>query len=332
MDYQTIINKLKLNSFDCELVNNNLFACGNSIELLKYIPDNSISLILTDPPYHTTKKKNIIGDTAFNNNEEYIEWLKEYASEWKRILKQNGSIFCFCSSKMSAHLQIMFSEFFNVLSEIVWTKPNEKGFDGWKQKMKKENLRQWYPQSERIIFLENYENYFGSLLFKWRKNLKLSTIKLAELLGAYGKVNHGGIISNWEANLSIPSEDQYCKLRGILINFGMTSIPEYKDIIRPFNVNKNVEFTDIWNFKNVKAYKGKHPAEKPTDLLKHAICSTTYENDVILDCFSGSGSTCASAIETNRKCISFEIDYNWYAQSIQRCRQKISCCLTVTGL
>ena len=101
---------------------------------------------------------------------------------------------------------------------------------------------------------------------------------------------------------------------------------KYKDIIRPFNVNKNVEFTDIWDFENVRAYKGKHPAEKPINLLKHAICSTTYENDVILDCFSGSGSTCISAIETNRKSISFEIDYNWYVQSIQRCHQKTSSC------
>lgn len=326
MDLLDISNSLKSNFFPCEVIKDNLFACGNSIELLKHIPDNSISLILTDPPYHSTKKKNITGDTAFSNNEEYINWMKEYALEWKRILKYNGSIFCFCSSKMSARLQIMFSEFFNVLSEIVWTKPNEKGFDGWKQKMKKENLRQWYPQSERIIFLENSKNYFGCLLHEYRKFLKLSTIKLVELLGTYGKVNHGGIISNWESGLSVPNEEQFLKLRSILNDFGITSIPKYKDIIRPFNVNKNVEFTDIWTFENVRAYKGKHPAEKPINLLKHAICSTTYENDVILDCFSGSGSTCISAIETNRKSISFDIDYNWYVQSIQRCYQKISSC------
>ena len=32
---------------------------GDSLELLKSIPSNSIALILTDPPYHSTKKKNI---------------------------------------------------------------------------------------------------------------------------------------------------------------------------------------------------------------------------------------------------------------------------------
>ena len=39
---------------------------GDSLELLKKIPDHCIALILTDPPYHSTKKRNIIGDTSFS--------------------------------------------------------------------------------------------------------------------------------------------------------------------------------------------------------------------------------------------------------------------------
>ena len=61
-------------------------------------------------------------------------------------------------------------------------------------------------------------------------------------------------------------------------------LPEYEDVIRPFNVNKDIEFTDVWSFKNVRQYKGKHPAEKPLDLLEHAIKATTYEGDIVLDC------------------------------------------------
>lgn len=192
---------------------------GDSLELLKKIPDHSIALVLTDPPYHSTKKSNIIGDTNFLKDSEYIEWLKKYANEWKRVLKHNGSIFCFCSSAMSAQLQIMFSEYFNVLSEIIWTKPNAPGYDGWKQKMKKESLRQWYPHSERIIFLENategnlFKSYFGEQLTMWRKSVKMSTIKLAELTGAYGKVNHGGAVANWEAGRNIPSKVQFKNLK-----------------------------------------------------------------------------------------------------------------------
>ncbi len=290
---------------------------GDSLELLKKIPDHSIALVLTDPPYHSTKKSNIIGDTNFLKDSEYIEWLKKYANEWKRVLKHNGSIFCFCSSAMSAQLQIMFSEYFNVLSEIIWTKPNAPGYDGWKQKMKKESLRQWYPHSERIIFLENategnlFKSYFGEQLTMWRKSVKMSTIKLAELTGAYGKVNHGGAVANWEAGRNIPSKVQFKKLKAVLSEAGVPDIPDFEDIIRPFNVNKDVEFTDIWSFENVRQYRGKHPAEKPVDLLEHAIKATTYEGDIVLDCFAGSASTGIAAMNLGRKAILFEIAPEW---------------------
>lgn len=86
-----------------------IIVTGDSLSLMEKIPDHSVALILTDPPYHSTKKRNIIGDTSFTKDSEYIEWMRSYAKEWKRILKYNGSIFCFCSSAMSAKLQLMFA-------------------------------------------------------------------------------------------------------------------------------------------------------------------------------------------------------------------------------
>lgn len=313
-DFVDIINRFPNVIYSSD---NTVVINDNSLEAIKKIPDHSVSLILTDPPYHSTKKKNIIGDTSFLKDGEYISWMKEYAREWKRILKYNGSIFCFCSSSMSAQLQVMFSEFFNILSEIVWTKPNAPGYDGWKQKMKKESLRQWYPHSERIIFMENavdgnlFKSYFGTQLSIWRKSVKMSTIKLAELTGAYGKVNHGGSVANWEAGRNIPSKEQYNKIKTVLTEAGVANIPEYEDMIRPFNVSKDVEFTDIWTFENVRQYRGKHPAEKPVNLLEHAIRATTYDGDIVLDCFAGSGSTGIASINSNRKSILIEIDTDW---------------------
>ena len=112
-------------------------------------------------------------------------------------------------------------------------------------------------------FLENavegnlFKSYFGGQLAAWRKSVNMSTIKLAELTGAYGKVNHGGSIANWEAGRNIPSKAQYEKLKAVLSEAGVPDLPEYEDVIRPFNVNKDIEFTDVWSFKNVRQYKGK---------------------------------------------------------------------------
>ncbi len=132
--------------------NGALVAEGDSLALLRLMPSRSVSLVLTDPPYHSTKKKNIYGDTAFAEDAQYLDWMSEYAVEWRRVLKPNGSLFCFCATAMSARLEVLLSKNFNVLSHIVWTKPNDPGFDGWKGKMNKESLRQWYAHSERILF------------------------------------------------------------------------------------------------------------------------------------------------------------------------------------
>lgn len=290
---------------------------GDSLELMKRIPDHSISLILTDPPYHSTKKGNIAGDTSFERDEDYIAWMSQYAAEWKRVLKYSGSIFCFCSSAMSARLQVMFSGYFHVLSEIVWTKPNDPGYDGWKRKTRKESLRQWYPYSERILFMENtseddtHSSCFAGRLKAWRKEAGISQRRLAELLGVYGKYNHGGTISNWEECRNIPSREQYRKLKDVLEKAGVRGMPEYDDIIRPFNVSEDVEFTDVWTFKTVLPHLGKHPAEKPMDLLEHAIRATTYEGDTVLDCFAGSGSAGVAALNLGRKCILMELKKAW---------------------
>jgi len=297
---------------------------GDSLEILKKFPDHSVSLILTDPPYHTTKKRNIYGDTSFEEDEHYLEWIAQYAVEWKRVLRPNGSLFCFCSASMAARLEVLFSDKFNVLSQIVWTKPNDPGFDGWKQKMKKEALRHWYNHSERIIFAEPavngnlHRSYFGNLLRECRKKADLTMNKLTGIIGAYGKINHGGAVSNWEAGRNVPSEEQYDKVRVAILKTGkVQSMPEYRDLIRPFIIDGTKEFTDVWNFPTIRPYNGKHPAEKPISLLTHAIEATTFPGDIVLDCFGGSGTTVIAALKLGRYAISIEIDPVWVKKTVQ---------------
>lgn len=305
-------------------VSNALVAKGDSLRLLRKLPDNSVSLILTDPPYHATKKRNIYGDTAFAEDHHYIEWMAEYAIEWRRVLRSNGSLFCFCDSSMSGRLDVLFSKNFNVLSHIVWTKPNDPGFDGWKGKMKKEALRQWYPHSERILFAEPavetnlFRSPFAEFLKKARKQAGLSMHQLTAKIGAHGKVNHGGAVSNWEDGRNTPSRDQYEKMREALMATGkVDSMPPYEDVIRPFVMDASKEFTDVWTFPSVRPYKGKHPAEKPAAMLEHATEATTFPG-IVLDCFGGGGSTALAALKLKRKTISMEIEHTWAAEIASR--------------
>lgn len=294
---------------------------GDCLQRMKDIPDRSVSLILTDPPYHSTKKKNIYGDTFFREDAEYLEWMQQIAYEWARILKLSGSVYCFCSSKMAAKLEAVFSDKFNVLAHITWTKPNDPGFDGWKQKMNKDILREWYPHTERILFMEPaaegnlFRQPFGNYLREKRLQSGLTMHDLTEITGAYGKVNHGGAQANWEAGRNVPSVEQYVKIAEAVLATGKVDhMMPYQDLIRPFNNSGQDPFTDVWEFPNIRPYRGKHPAEKPIPLLEHAIAASSNPGDIVLDCFAGSGSTAVAALQNNRRSISIEIEDKWCNQ------------------
>ena len=206
----------------------------------------------------------------------------------------------------------------NMHSVITWTKPNEPGYDGWKQKMKKTALRQWYPHSEKVIVCSParegnlHKSPFGLFLRDCRKLCDLSSNELTEITGSYGKVNNGGAVSNWETGRNIPSREQYAKICSAFVGTGKIALmPAYEDVIRAFNVDPSEPFTDVWEHMNVRQYKGKHPAEKPQDLLKLIISTSSYEGDVVLDCFNGSGATMLAAHDLNRRSIGIEIEDKW---------------------
>ena len=308
-----------------------LVAEWDSLALLRQLPTHSVSLILTDPPYHATKKENIRGDTAFADDAHYLEWMGQYAEEWRRVLKLNGSVLCFCDTSMAARLDVMLSRQFNMLSHVVWTKPNDPGFDGWKGKMKKDALRQWYPHSERLLFAEPavegsiFRSAFAKLLSEARKLTGLTMWEVTGAIGAHGAVNHGGAVSNWEAGRNTPSREQYDGMVRVFLESGrVKAMPPYEDAIRPFTMDASQEFTDVWNFPSVRPYKGKHPAEKPLDMLEHAIKATTLPGDIVLDCFSGSGSTAAAAIRLARRAVAIEIEPQWAAWTAERIRLESS--------
>lgn len=304
---------------------------GDSLKLIRQIPDHSVDLVLTDPPYHSTKKQNIYGDADFAHDDEFREWVTAYVREWKRILKPNGSLYLFCSSDMAPFLYTDMSDLMNMHGIITWSKPNEPGYDGWKQKMKKTSLRRWYPHTERIIFCSPAtegnlkRSPFGLFLKDCRKIAGLTSNQLTELTGAYGKVNNGGAVSNWETGRNIPSRDQYAKICEAIEGTGNISLmPAYEDVVRAFNIDPNRPFIDVWDFMNVRQYRGKHPAEKPQDMLSHIIKTSSYENDVVLDCFSGSGSTNVAALKCNRHSIGIEIEQKWVDYSIGKVRKAMS--------
>lgn len=81
-----------------------------------------------------------------------------------------------------------------------------------------------------------------------------------------------------------------------------------------FNVNDE-EMHDVWNLPavsiNEKKY-GKHPTQKPECLLERIILASTKPNQVVLDPFMGSGTTCVVAKRLKRNYIGIEINKNYF--------------------
>jgi len=70
-----------------------------------------------------------------------------------------------------------------------------------------------------------------------------------------------------------------------------------------------------------------HPTQKPVAALAQLIRSFTLPNELVLDCFAGSGSTCAAAMLTSRTYIGIEMDRVYYevaCQRLQRVQERIT--------
>jgi len=105
---------------------------GDSRKLIKTIPDNSIDLILTDPPYNLGNYStgNIKLKWRKNINNDLAEWdtidfnPEEWVHEFKRILKPTGNIFAFTSYNLIGKWHEAFDHRFDTFQFMVWHKTN----------------------------------------------------------------------------------------------------------------------------------------------------------------------------------------------------------------
>ncbi|BCT56584.1 DNA-methyltransferase [Dehalococcoides mccartyi] len=92
-----------------------------------------------------------------------------------------------------------------------------------------------------------------------------------------------------------------------------------KSHISTISRDEFLEYTkSVWTFPTESAKKVGHPAPFPVELPYRLIQLYTYEHDIVLDPFSGSGATCIAALKTNRYYISYDIDESYVKLSEKR--------------
>ncbi|WP_290606762.1 DNA methyltransferase [Arsenophonus sp. ENCA] len=201
---------------------------GDALPYVKTLPDNSINLILSDPPYYRVKF--CAWDRQWKTTEQYLAWLNDYLVEFQRILKPNGSLYLFCSAALAADTEIMLRNHMRVLNHIVWAKP----FGPWRRQ-KKDMLRSFSPSTERILFAEQYgaegrvkndagyalkytelkREVFAPLIeyFITAKNqLNIKSKEIEKYMGSYVH-RHWLSYSQWQ----LPNKSQYEKLQQLFL-------------------------------------------------------------------------------------------------------------------
>jgi len=320
---------------------------GDCLEAMKTIPDSSIDLILTDPPYYRVKGE--AWDRQWDTPDLFIEWIGKVAAEWYRLLKPNGSLYCFASPKMSARVEVEIGRRFNVLNRITWSKPP---FSTKAEMFDKPSMRAFFPSSESIIFAEHYGSdniakgeggyvakcdelrgfVFEPLreyLASERDRAGWTTRRVAE---EYQKVTGSrtvtGMAGHWfeRVQWTLPTEKNYTFIRNLFNQNGGEYLRreyedlrrEYEDLRRPFTVTDSVPYTDAWTFKTVGTYGGKHPCEKPQAMLRHIIRASSRPGATVLDSFVGGGSTGVACVAEGRDFIGCELSAEWAASATRK--------------
>ena len=315
---------------------------GDCLDVLPTLDDSSVDLILTDPPYY--KVKGEAWDRQWDTVAGFLAWLDLVFEQYYRVLKPNGSLYVFASPQMSDRVSVLMRERFNVLNNIRWVKEA-----GWHNKTEKEALRSFLSPYESIIFAEHYgaDGY--------AKGEAGYTAKVDELRGFVfepiveymrSERDRAGVTDKqideycgWKtqafhyfarsgSNFNPPTEKAYYQMREAFtrLNHGGEYLKreyedlkrEYEDLRRPFNVTADVPYTDVWTFKTVKPHKGKHPCEKPLDMLEHIINASSKAGGVVLDTFMGTGNTGKAAQALGRDFIGIEKDAKYFSIAEKR--------------
>jgi len=313
---------------------------GDCLEVMKHISDNSVDMILTDPPYFKVKSEE--WDRQWSDSAAFLHWIGGIVTEYHRILKPNGSLYMFASPQLAGRVESKVWEKFNVLNRIRWTKEA-----GWHNKAEKTALRSFLSPWEEIIFAE----HFGAdNMAKGEAGYEAKCDELrgfvfeplrAYLAGEFAKAGWNGDALNRicgtasmaarhyssRSQWRLPTAEHYAKLQAAAIPNVLRREyedlrMEYEDLRRPFAVTAAVPYTDNWNFKAVQSYPGKHPCEKPQSLLRHIIKSSSRPNAVVLDTFGGTFSTAQACIATDRRYICIEQGDTYFTKGVDRVRAR----------
>ncbi len=299
---------------------------GNSLDLLQQVPNESIDLICTSPPFALVRKKEYGNVDA----EDYVEWFEAFAKEFHRVLKPKGSLVIDIGGSWIKGMPVRSLYHFELVVQLC--KSREKGGLGfllaqelyWYNPAKLPTPAEWvtvrrervkdavntiwwlskdpHPKANNRRVLKPYSPAMQNLL----KNGYVAKLRPSghDISDKFGNDRGGAIPPNI---LDDSDEDTLMGDPVLTLNENDTDIDTS---IHPVNVisASNTASNDYYQKRCKELGLKSHPARFPQALPEFIINLCTEIGDVVLDPFAGSNMTGRVAETLQRKWLAFEID------------------------
>jgi site-specific DNA-methyltransferase (adenine-specific) len=206
----------------------------DAVELLSSLENNSVPLVLTDPPYGISYQSNRSAAKSAPIAQDWNFQIGPFLSETARVLKPDGAAYVFTRWDVFPLWHRALPPTLKMRNLIVWVKDNHSAGD-----------------------------LAGNFGFKWEAIMMLTREK---------------------------------------------------------HVRRGHRYSNVWEFARVPSSKILHPAEKPVPLLTRIIECATDKGDLVVDPFTGSGSTGEAAVLTGRQALLGDIDPRTLRVAAERLR------------
>ncbi len=302
---------------------------GDCLELMKDIPDGSVDLVLTDPPYGTMNGFNGIDwDFAIDPKKVY-----EIAN---RVLRKNGKMVLFSQEPYTGQLTTQAIPNVPFSYRMIWQKDN----------FANALLCNKAPVSyfeDILVFSKYEEDKTGHALQDYFYNeFKKSGFTVKEICEKLG-TTHASHFFTKGMQFRVPNEKYLKQLQNITGRFQI----EYAEIAKTqseFLERHRIDFPSTFNLwegnkyksnilKYRKDYDGYHPTQKPILLLEDLIKTFSNEGDLVVDLTMGSGSTGVACVNTGRNFIGIELDDTYFEiakKRIKEAEKGMTDCLTIS--
>ena len=306
---------------------------GDCLEKMKDIPDGSIDMILTDPPYGTMKGVDYGSwENSRNDWDEIIDTSK-MLNECNRVLRTNGALVLFAQEPYTSHLITNQHGNLPFSYRMTWLK------DHFANSLIAKKAPVNYTEDVCVFFKRHTKHDFKGEhpLRDYAKKIMTYTGKSLKQINndlGHRRAEHFFYVGSTQFGLCTEKTyNELIKIYGIGEQDWFVSFSELHEVNRVYRENLIQKMTNenpkIFNLPEGKKYKsnvleykkdysGHHPTQKPVALLEDLIKTYTNDGQSVLDFTMGSGSTGVACKNLNRDFIGIELDEEYFKIAEQR--------------